>query len=75
MKTTDERLAVLEHRMNSMAPKVDAMHDMMLEARGASKARNQLWEVLKGSRSVAAVLAAVTVFCVAKWDHLVQLFR
>lgn len=74
-KTTDERLAILETHIEIMSPKVDQMHEMMLEARGASKARNQLWEVLKGSRTVAVALAAGLTFCVAKWDHLVQLFR
>lgn len=44
-----ERLGVLEHRMDDVQPKIDEMHAIMLQTRGASRL----------GRAIAGVLGAL----------------
>lgn len=66
---TVERLAKLETRMEIMAPKVDAMYDMMLEDRGRAKERKTLLGYLKSGKAVAAYVVAGAGYVASHWFH------
>jgi hypothetical protein len=61
-----ERVAVLENQLADMRPKIDAMYNMMVEGRGATKL-GKLGVSLLGASGVGALI-------VAKWHALVIWF-
>lgn len=64
-----ERLVKLETQMDIMAPKVDAMYEMMIEQRGEQKYKRSLWDMAKGSKAVVASLIALGGYLASVFLH------